>query len=110
VTAVRLEVTGLEPGAGRQVDLWRGGDAAGEEIGGAAARLRARFGGTAVRRAELTVDPGDLPERRFRWAEPVAVEVDGDGRGRRASGPAPGVAREPVPPGTPAAVMPALRR
>jgi nucleotidyltransferase/DNA polymerase involved in DNA repair len=115
VTAVRLEVEGLEPGAGRQVDLWRDGDAAGEEIGGAAARLRARFGRTAVRRAELTVDPGDLPERRFRWAEPVAVEVDGDGRDRRAAGPAPGVERgTPAPgtptPGTPAAAMPALRR
>jgi len=110
VTAVRLEVEGLEPGAGRQVDLWRGGDAAGEEIGGAAARLRARFGRTAVRRAELTVDPGDLPERRFRWAEPVAAEVGGEGRGRRVSGLAPAEARETEAPGTPATVMPALRR
>ncbi len=108
VTAVRLEVEGLEPGAGRQVDLWRGGDAAGEEIGGAAARLRARFGRTAVRRAELTVDPGDLPERRFRWAEPVAAKVDGEGR--RVAGSASAEARETAAPGTPAAVMPALRR
>ena len=100
VTAVRLEVEGLEPGAGRQVDLWRGGDAAGEEIGGAAARLRARFGRTAVRRAELTVDPGDLPERRFRWAEPVAAEVDGEGRGSRVAGaasvPPPSAGRRPA--------------
>ncbi|HYA00893.1 MAG TPA: hypothetical protein VEK76_11160 [Candidatus Binatia bacterium] len=81
VTAVRLEVEGLEAGAGRQVDLWRG-DAAAEEIGGAASRLRARFGTSAVRRAELAVDPGDLPERRFRWADPVmeaAVARSGDG-------------------------------
>ncbi len=124
VTAVRLEVEGLEPGAGRQVDLWRGGDAAGEEIGGAAARLRARFGQTAVRRAELAVDPGDLPERRFRWAEPVAAEVDGEGGGFRAAGgavsvppafagprrPAPGDGGERVASGAPMAAMPALRR
>ena len=121
VTAVRLEVEGLEPGAGRQIDLWRGGDAAGEEIGGAAARLRARFGRAAVRRAELTVDPGDLPERRFRWAEPVAAEAEagGEGRGSRATGPTPaegrqeapaGPRREPAAPRAPVASMPALRR
>ena len=86
VTAVRLEVEGLQPGAGRQVDLWRGGDAAGEEIGGAASRLRARFGRMAVRRAELTVDPGDLPERRFRWTDPVVVDAGREGRGSRAPG------------------------
>jgi DNA polymerase-4 len=127
VTAVRLEVEGLQPGAGRQVDLWRGGDAAGEEINGAASRLRARFGRAAVRRAELTVDPGDLPERRFRWVEPVAVGVDGEGRSVRVAGPAfaaitlagpasgkergraSGYRRGVVVPGVPAA-MPALRR
>ncbi len=80
VTAVRLEVQGLEPGAGRQVDLWRG-DAAAEEISGAASRLRARFGAAAVRRAELAVDPGDLPERRFRWAEPVMEAATAGSRG-----------------------------
>jgi hypothetical protein len=108
VTAVRLEVEGLQPGAGRQVDLWRGGDAAGEEIDGTAARLRARFGRTAVRRAELTVDPGDLPERRFRWAEPLAVEVGGESRDPRAAGPAPARAASVDP--VPAVPMPALRR
>ena len=86
VTAVRLEVEGLQPGAGRQVDLWRGGDAAGEEIGGAASRLRARFGRTAVRSVELTVDPGDLPERRFRWTDPVAADAGGEGHGSRVPG------------------------
>ena len=86
VTAVRLEVEGLRPGAGRQVDLWRGGDAAGEEIGGAASRLRARFGRTAVRSVELTVDPGDLPERRFRWTDPVAADAGGEGHGSRVPG------------------------
>ena len=127
VTAVRLEVEGLRPGAGRQVDLWRGGDAAGEEIGGVASRLRARFGQTAVRRAELTVDPGDLPERRFRWIDPVAADAGGEGRGARAAGvatelTAAGGASEgsrgrtsehrqvTAASGVPAAVMPLLRR
>src|SRR5487761_110440 len=87
VTAIRLEAAGLRPGAGRQVDLWRGGDAAGEQISGAASRLRARLGAEAVRRAELAVDPGDLPERRFRWAEPMV------------SPPAPGPAPPPGPEG-----------
>jgi hypothetical protein len=111
VTAVRLEVEGLRPGAGRQVDLWRGGDAAGEEIGGAASRLRARFGQTAVRRAELTVDPGDLPERRFRWTDPVVADAGGEGRGARVSGPAPEERPERAPgQRREAAAMPALRR
>ena len=105
VVAIRLEVEGLERGAGRQADLWRG-DAATEAIEGATARLRARFGPGAVRTAELADDPGDLPERRFRWAEPVAVAVPGCGDpvpargGRRGDGRAPA----PVP------AIPALRR
>jgi hypothetical protein len=97
---------------GRQVDLWRHGDTAGEEISGAASRLRARFGSAAVRRAALAVDPGDLPERRFRWAEPGpdagggADGGDGGGGHAPASGAAlPGRRREAVVP-----VMPALRR
>lgn len=76
VVAIRLEVEGIERGSGRQVDLWRG-DAAIEAIEGAAARLRARFGQAAVRTAELAEDPGDLPERRFRWVEPAAVSASG---------------------------------
>jgi DNA polymerase-4 len=79
VTAIRLEVDGLEQGSGRQVDLWRG-DSAVETIEGAASRLRARLGAAAVRHAELAVDPGDLPERRFRWAGPM-VEAVGTGHG-----------------------------
>jgi len=117
VTAIRLEVEGLQPGAGRQVDLWRGGDAAGEEIGATASRLRVRFGRTAVRRAELTVDPGDLPERRFRWADPVAAAGD-EAHGTGVAAPAPEEPREralrsrpwTAASGVPAAVMPALRR
>jgi DNA polymerase-4 len=90
VEAVRLEIEGLQPGTGRQVDLWRGGDAAREAIAGAASRLRGRFGGETVRQPVLTVDPGDLPERRFRWADAaVAAEtllpVTATTRGRAAA-------------------------
>jgi nucleotidyltransferase/DNA polymerase involved in DNA repair len=107
VTAVRLEIEGLQGQVGRQVDLWRHGDAAGEEISGAAARLRARFGSAAVRRAALAVDPGDLPERRFRWAEPGADSGDGgDGGGAQARG----VGLRGQQGEVPAPVMPALRR
>ncbi|MGD0833252.1 MAG: hypothetical protein ABSA40_02355 [Candidatus Dormibacteria bacterium] len=103
VTAVRLEIEGLQGQVGRQVDLWRRGDAAGEEISGAASRLRARFGSAAVRRAALAVDPGDLPERRFRWADPGAEA--GAGGDAPARGTALRGRRQPAVP-----VMPALRR
>jgi hypothetical protein len=103
VTAVRLEIEGLQGQVGRQVDLWRHGDAAGEEISGAASRLRARFGSAAVRRAALAIDPGDLPERRFRWADSGAEA--GEGGDAPARGAALHGRREPAVP-----VMPALRR
>lgn len=110
VTAVRLEVGEVTPGAGRELDLWRG-SATIAELSGAASRLRARFGVAAVRGAELADDPGDLPERRFRWREPVAeaVIVDhGAPRPGRVSGARPD-GRGPIPamPGPP---LPALRR
>ncbi|HEX4578507.1 MAG TPA: hypothetical protein VH498_00745 [Candidatus Dormibacteraeota bacterium] len=70
VTAIRLEVE-LRGAAGRQADLWRGGDAQREAVLVAAARLQRRYGETMLRRPRLTVDPGDLPERRFAWGSPV---------------------------------------
>lgn len=107
VVAIRLEVEGLERGAGRQADLWRG-DTATEAIEGAAARLRARFGPGAVRTAELADDPGDLPERRFRWAEPEPVAVTAPGRGDPA--PARGGHRVDGRAPAPVPAIPALRR
>jgi len=74
VSAVRLEIEGLHPGPGRQIDLLRGGDAAREQITVAASRLRRRYGAGAVRSPALATDPGDLPERRFRWVETAGVE------------------------------------
>jgi nucleotidyltransferase/DNA polymerase involved in DNA repair len=70
VSAIRLEAE-LRGAAGRQADLWRGGDAEREQVLTAAARLQRRYGETALRRPRLAVDPGDLPERRFRWDAPV---------------------------------------
>lgn len=83
VTAVRLEVESPRPGPGRQVDLWRRGDASREALAGEAQRLRARLGGVAIRRPALEVDPGDLPERRFRWEEVAPVVVERPAAGRR---------------------------
>jgi hypothetical protein len=40
----------------------------------AVARLQDRFGTETVVRPRLTLDPGDLPERRFSW-EPAAPLV-----------------------------------
>ena len=73
VAAVRLELTRIAPGAGRQTDLLRAGDAARDSIAAAAARLRTRFGETAARRPQLALDPGDLAERRFVWEAPAAA-------------------------------------
>ena len=72
VTALRLEVE-LRTAAGRQADLWRGGDAQREAVLAAAARLQRRYGETSLRRPRLAVDPGDLPERRFAWDAPGAA-------------------------------------
>ena len=66
VTAIRLEVE-LRTAAGRQADLWRGGDAQREAVLAAATRLQRRYGEATLRRPRLAVDPGDLPERRFQW-------------------------------------------
>jgi DNA polymerase-4 len=72
VSAIRIEVE-LRAAAGRQADLWRGGDAEREQVLAAAARLQRRYGESALRRPRLAVDPGDLPERRFRWDAPAAA-------------------------------------
>ncbi|PZR81319.1 MAG: hypothetical protein DLM65_05995 [Candidatus Aeolococcus gillhamiae] len=74
VTAIRLEVE-LRGAAGRQADLWRGGDAEREQVLAAAARLQRRYGQTALRRPRLAVDPGDLLERRFHWDAPVPAAM-----------------------------------
>ena len=74
VTAIRLEVE-LRGAAGRQADLWRGGDAEREQVLAAAARLQRRYGETALRRPRLAIDPGDLPERRFHWDAPVPAAM-----------------------------------
>ncbi|HEY8676112.1 MAG TPA: hypothetical protein VIO13_09130 [Candidatus Dormibacteraeota bacterium] len=74
VSALRLEVE-LRGAAGRQADLWRGGDAERELVLAAAARLQRRYGETALRRPRLAVDPGDLPERRFLWEAPVPAAM-----------------------------------
>lgn len=70
VAAVCLEVE-LRPSAGRQADLWRGGDAERERVLAAASRLQRRYGDAAVRRPLLAVDPGDIPLRRFTWTSPL---------------------------------------
>ena len=56
VSAVRLEVE-LGGAAGRQADLWRGGDAERERVLAAATRLQRRYGPGALRRPRLAVDP-----------------------------------------------------
>lgn len=70
VTAIRLEVE-LRTAAGRQTDLWRGGDAQREAVLAAAARLQRRYGEDTLRRPHLAVDPGDIPHRRFRLESPI---------------------------------------
>ena len=75
VTAVRLVAGDLATATGRQVDLWRRGDAAGDAVTRTVARLDDRFGPGSVLRPRLAVDPGDIPERRFTWepADPRGV-------------------------------------
>jgi len=67
VVALRLEAGGLCAGSGRQVDLWRTGDAGREAVVRSVARLQDRFGAGTVLRPRLALDPGDLAERRFVW-------------------------------------------
>jgi len=89
VVALRLEAGGLGDGPGRQVDLWRSGDAGRDAVVRSAARLRDRFGADTVLRPRLALDPGDLPERRFEWhrdatagpARPAAVVAEPPRRG-----------------------------
>jgi protein ImuB len=83
VTGLRLEVGELSTASGRQVELWRRGDAERDAVAHAVARLQDRFGAGTVVRPRLTVDPGDLPERRFSWepaAPPPRVAVGGTTR------------------------------
>jgi len=67
VAALRLEAAALAPAMGRQVDLWRRGDAARDAVAVTVSSLQDRFGVATVLRPRLALDPGDLPERRFRW-------------------------------------------
>jgi len=72
VSALRLEARRLCSGAGRQVDLWRTGDAGRDTVVRSVVRLQDRFGSGAVLRPQLALDPGDLPERRFTWRDAPA--------------------------------------
>jgi len=69
VVALRLEAGRLCAGSGRQVDLWRTGDAGRDAVVRGVARLQDRFGAGAVLRPRLALDPGDVPERRFTWGD-----------------------------------------
>jgi DNA polymerase IV len=71
VAGLRLEVDELSTASGRQVELWRRGDAERDAVARAVARLQDRFGIATVVRSRLTLDPGDLHERRSAW-EPAA--------------------------------------
>ncbi|HEX6493790.1 MAG TPA: hypothetical protein VF112_09780, partial [Candidatus Dormibacteraeota bacterium] len=78
MTGLRLEAGELSTASGRQVELWRRGDAERDAVAHAVARLQDRFGTGTVVRPRLALDPGDLPERRFAWepaAAPPAVAV-----------------------------------
>ncbi|HEY7927431.1 MAG TPA: hypothetical protein VIG86_08455 [Candidatus Dormibacteraeota bacterium] len=89
VSAIRLEVE-MRTAAGRQTDLWRGGDAQREAVLAAAARLLRRYGETTLRRPRLAVDPGDIPERRFAWASPLPGAAAGQVTRAKAHAAAPG--------------------
>ena len=67
VAALRVEAGDLGIAPGWQVDLWRRGDAARDAVAQAVVRVCDRFGAETVVRPRLALDPGDLPERRFRW-------------------------------------------
>ncbi|HZS13394.1 MAG TPA: hypothetical protein VFC09_02240 [Candidatus Dormibacteraeota bacterium] len=67
VSAVRLVAGQLASGGGRQVDMWRGGDARRDAVLRDTMRLQDRFGRETVFAPRLAVDPGDLPERRGVW-------------------------------------------
>jgi nucleotidyltransferase/DNA polymerase involved in DNA repair len=82
VVGLRLEAGALETASGRQVELWRRGDAERDAVARTVARLHDRFGSAAVLRPRLALDPGDLPERRFAW-EPAAPGAREGAGGRR---------------------------
>lgn len=73
VAALRLSAGQLQTGGGRQVEMWRGGDARRESVLRGVMRLHDRFGGDSVLQPRLAVDPGDLPERRAAWDRPGAA-------------------------------------
>lgn len=73
VAALRLEAGDLGIAPGRQADLWRRGDAARDAVAQAVMRVCDRFGAATVLRPRLALDPGDLPERRFRWEPGTAA-------------------------------------
>src|SRR5581483_4342537 len=73
VAALRLVAGQLQRGGGRQVEMWRGGDARRDSVLRGAMRLQDRFGAGTVLQPRLAVDPGDLPERRGAWDRPGAA-------------------------------------
>ncbi len=61
MTALRLEVGELATASGRQVELWRRGDAERDAVAHAVARLQDRFGAATVVRPRLPSTPATSP-------------------------------------------------
>jgi DNA polymerase IV len=70
VVALRLQAGQLQSGGGRQLDMWRGGDARRDSVLRGVMRLQDRFGRDTVLQPRQAIDPGDLPERRVAWDVP----------------------------------------
>jgi DNA polymerase-4 len=70
VVALRLQAGQLQSGGGRQLDIWRGGDARRDAVLRGVMRLQDRFGRETVLQPRQALDPGDLPERRAAWDVP----------------------------------------
>ena len=82
MVALRLQAGQLCSGGGRQLDLWRAGDAQREAVQRAAMRLQDRFGRGTVLRPRQALDPGDLPERRVLWETPDGQPFPGPAAAR----------------------------
>jgi len=85
VAALRLSAGQLQGGAGRQVEMWRGGDARRDSVLRGVMRLQDRFGAGTVLQPRLAVDPGDLPERRGAFDRAGTPPPAGAPRLRRAA-------------------------
>jgi DNA polymerase-4 len=72
VVALRLQAGQLCAGGGRQLDMWRGGEARRESVLRGVMRLHDRFGSDTVLQPRQALDPGDIPERRGAWDTPGA--------------------------------------